>query len=300
LLSALFQMVVIQLILPLSFILMVWRGRDNSKVEWIIKLSAAVMIAGWVFQTGRWDWVGYYIRYVFILLLLVSIFVSWKRVKWLPLTIKWTPTQVMNTGIYALLAIVFGFYNGSALSGYSTDIQEIELTFPLKNGTYYVGQGGSHTQLNYHNAYEPQQFALDIVKLNKFGIRANGFYPKDLDRYAIDGDRLYSPCDGEVIEARSHLSDMKPPEMDSKRPEGNYVAIACEESDAVVYIAHMQQDSVKVAEGDRVRELDAIGRVGNTGNTSEPHLHIHAEKDGVGIPIEFEGDFLIRNNLITR
>lgn len=298
LLSALFQIVMIQLILPLSFIIMLWKEKDSSKLESIVKMLATVMIVGWAFQTGRWDWISYYIRYLLLLMLVVSLFFSVKKMKKLPFTIKQTRKQKLNTGIHVFLILVFGFYNASAISGNTAQQQGIELSFPLKNGTYYVAHGGSHTQLNYHNAYESQQFALDIVKLNKFGIRASGFYPKELDKYEIHGDILYSPCNGEVLEARSHLPDLTPPEMDAEHPEGNYLAISCDNKDAVVYIAHMQQESVKVTEGNRVKELEPIGLVGNTGNSSEPHLHIHAEKDGIGIPIQFNGEFFIRNSLI--
>ncbi|WP_371069478.1 M23 family metallopeptidase [Sediminibacillus sp. JSM 1682029] len=297
-LSALLQIVVIQMLLPLIFILMLWMEKDRSKLEWIAKMLATVMIVLWVFLTGRWDWVSYYIRYLFILLLLISLFFSWKRTKPLPLRSKLTRTQKITLGIHTLLVFVFGFYNVSAFTGYSTQQQAMELAFPLKNGTYYVGQGGGDTQLNYHHAYESQQFALDIVKLNKLGIRATGFYPKELDQYAIYGDTLHSPCDGKVLEVRSHLSDLIPPESDTEHPEGNYVALSCDNEDSIVYIAHMQQDSIKVVKGDRVKELEPLGLVGNSGNTSEPHLHIHAEKDGGGIPIQFDGEFLIRNSLV--
>ncbi|TMZ49982.1 M23 family metallopeptidase, partial [Klebsiella pneumoniae] len=54
------------------------------------------------------------------------------------------------------------------------------------------------------------------------------------------------------------------------------------------------------AEGDVVREGQLLGTVGNSGNTSEPHLHIHAEKDGEGVPIRFGGRFLVRNNLMRK
>ncbi|WP_430787302.1 M23 family metallopeptidase [Virgibacillus flavescens] len=278
---------------------MLWKEKDESKFEWIIKMIATVMIVGWAYQTGRWDWISYYVRYVLILLLFVSIFFSWKKRIQLPFYIKLTRKQKINTGIYAVLIIVFGIYNVSAITGYSTQQQAIELSFPLKNGNYYVAHGGSDTQLNYHNAYEPQQFALDIVELNGFGSRAAGFYPQELNKYMIYGETLYSPCDGEVLESRSHLPDLNPSEMDAEHPEGNYVAMSCDDNDdAVVYIAHMQKDSVKVSEGDSVKKLEPIGLVGNSGNTSEPHLHIHAEKNGIGIPIQFDGEFLIRNSLM--
>jgi murein DD-endopeptidase MepM/ murein hydrolase activator NlpD len=47
-----------------------------------------------------------------------------------------------------------------------------------------------------------------------------------------------------------------------------------------------------------VKEGQRIGRVGNSGNTSEPHLHIHAERDGAGVPLRFDGRFPVRNDLV--
>ena len=65
-------------------------------------------------------------------------------------------------------------------------------------------------------------------------------------------------------------------------------------------------DCNEVAVGDKVKTGQPIGRAGNTGNTSEPHLHIHVEKGGneipilkgEGIPIIFDGRFLVRNSLV--
>lgn len=44
---------------------------------------------------------------------------------------------------------------------------------------------------------------------------------------------------------------------------------------------------------------DAIGLVGNSGSTTEPHLHIHAVDPGThaGVPITFEGRFPVRNSV---
>src|SRR5699024_12363154 len=85
---------------------------------------------------------------------------------------------------------------------------------------------------------------------------------------------------------------------DPEHATGNYVALGCE--DAIIYIAHMKENSVKVSEGEAVQEGQQIGLVGNSGNTSEPHLHIHAEKDGIGIPLRFDGKFFVRNYLVWR
>ncbi|XRQ10120.1 M23 family metallopeptidase [Actinomadura welshii] len=40
-------------------------------------------------------------------------------------------------------------------------------------------------------------------------------------------------------------------------------------------LAHMRRGSVRVRKGDRVRAGDVLGEVGNSGNSSEPHLHFH-------------------------
>lgn len=59
----------------------------------------------------------------------------------------------------------------------------------------------------------------------------------------------------------------------------------------------MQKGSIVVKEGDEIKTGQALGKVGNSGNTSEPHLHIHAEKDGLGVPITFNNRFLVRNSV---
>jgi hypothetical protein len=88
-------------------------------------------------------------------------------------------------------------------SRYTFNEPPIQLFFPLKKGIYYVGQGGNSPAINYHNASLAQRYALDIVKLNVFGTRANGFQmqlaqsgtPKEsLTNYVIFGEILYSPC----------------------------------------------------------------------------------------------------------
>ncbi|AMA73090.1 hypothetical protein ACH33_09590 [Aneurinibacillus sp. XH2] len=216
----------------------------------------------------------------------------------MPLRIKFSRRQKVYMAIYAVLLLVFGIYNTFVFSSYVTGKKAIELSFPLHKGTYYVLQGGNHVQMNNHNAYPSQKYALDIVKLNTLGMRSNGIYPKQLDRYMIYGDEVISPCTGKVLKVRNDAPDLMPPDMDSERPEGNYVALVCENEEAVIYMAHMQEGSVAVKEGEVVQEGQPIGRVGNSGNAAEPHLHIHAEKDGEGIPIKFNGKFLVRNNII--
>jgi len=60
-------------------------------------------------------------------------------------------------------------------------------------------------------------------------------------------------------------------------------------------MAHMKPGTV---EEEKVSTGDCFGEVGNTGNTTEPHLHIHAEIDAEGEPITFNDRFLKRNSVV--
>ena len=295
---ALIQVICIQLILPVIFIATLWKGKFTTKFHWIIQVIFNIVFMSWLFFSGSWDFLGFYLRYVFVVLLLIAIYLSWRNIRSLPFWIKSITKQKWNIGIYVVLIFIFGMYNFFIMTSHMTEDEPIELVFPLKSGTYYIGHGGSNTFMNYHSDYPPQKYALDILKLNKFGTRAKGLYPKELDKYAIYQDSLYSPCNGEILEARGHLPDLTPPNMDPENALGNYVALSCENTDAIVYMAHMEKDSVIVQEGSDVQVGDQIGTIGNSGNTTEPHLHIHAEIDGEGVPLTFDGKFLVRNHLV--
>ena len=293
---AIVQLIVMQIVLPAVFIAGLWRKSFQSRLEWLAETLFTCLFISWLFVGSPWDWFSYYLRYFWLVLLAAAVYLSWKKGKGVPIRTAYNRGQKFTFGIYAVLLAVFGMYNVWALNGYTTDDSPVDLAFPLKGGTYHVVHGGSAVQINYHNEYLPQQYALDIVKLTGWGGRAGGIYPKELDSYAIYGEALYSPCTGKVVEARHDMPDLIPPETDSKYPEGNYVNIDCEGVN--VLIAHMKEGSSTLAVGDPVEKGQEIGLVGNSGNTSEPHLHIHAEKDGEGIPIEFNGRFLVRNSLV--
>jgi murein DD-endopeptidase MepM/ murein hydrolase activator NlpD len=83
------------------------------------------------------------------------------------------------------------------------------------------------------------------------------------------------------------------------------VYIECLAEKVQVLLAHMKQGSITVKAGETVHTGDPIGQVGNSGNTTEPHLHIHARvggdlrkiTSGTAIPISYDGRFYVRNNL---
>jgi hypothetical protein len=161
----------------------------------------------------------------------------------------------------------------------------IDLAFPLPRGTYLVANGGSNTFINNHvntlegerfRPWRGQSYGLDIVRLGPWGLRAPGWLPADPGAYAIFDTPVLAPCDGVVLEAVDGRADLAPPNTDRTYLPGNNVLLDCGE--AWVLLAHLREGSVAVRAGDRVASGDQVGRVGNSGNTSEPHLHIHAQR----------------------
>lgn len=285
------------LFVPGYFIVSLWRTRPIGYVRWALQTLYTGAFLLFVFLVGPWDWVGYYVRYVMLLGYLAAAVVAAKRIvtgnggkqdRW------------RDWGDLAALLIFLALV-GWTLPGYFHDEAPLQLDFPLQDGWYYVGQGGSTQIINYHAAYRPQKYALDIVALNGVGMRANGLYPADLHRYAIFGRPVYSPCDGWVTHAIDGLPDFTPPASDRQNVAGNHVIVNCD--GVSVVLAHLQEGSVAVEPGAVVSSGQPIGAVGNSGNTSEPHLHIHAVRsdspdalDGEPVPIEFNGRFLVRNS----
>ena len=81
---------------------------------------------------------------------------------------------------------------------------------------------------------------------------------------------------------------MRVPEIDRDQLAGNHVMLRCVDPniDADVLLGHLRPGSVKVRAGARVAVGDWMGSVGNSGNTGEPHLHVHAQRAGpVGAPL---------------
>ncbi|GAA0448510.1 M23 family metallopeptidase [Lentibacillus halophilus] len=298
--STIIQLAIFQLVLPALFIFALLKGKFKGKTDWALQSIMFTIYISWVFFSGRWDWTIYYLRFLWPVLLIIALYFSWRRIRSKPLDISYTGKDKVAFAFYILLALIFAFYHVPIFAGYSTNDKAIELEFPLHNGIYYVAHGGDSTEINHHNEHPEQQYALDIVQLNKIGVRAAGIYPKELDRYEIYGAKLVSPCSGEVVDIRKNMSDLNPPETNSEHPKGNYVQIKCNQDEVNVLIAHMQEGSAAVEAGGRIKTKQPIGLVGNSGNTSEPHLHIHAEKNGQGVPIAFDDRFLVRNSLMWK
>ena len=294
---------VTHLLIPTIFLFHVWRAPQKSRADWFLVVLAEAAYVGYILVAGHWHWLSHYSRYVLAAVFLWAVIASWRRVKGRPLWVRASWGQWTSRVFVLLVLGSFSTFAVTALSGRWLEESPVDMAFPLRHGTYSVGHGGSNPIVNYHNVDRAQRFALDIGKLNSLGLRAWGLYPRTLDRYEIYGDAVYSPCEGTVATAVDGLPDLIPPQQDRENLAGNHVVIRC--GDVKVVLAHLMQGSLNVRPGDRIGQGQGLGRVGNSGNTSEPHLHIHAVRgagdsalDGEGVPILFDGQFLVRNSVV--
>ncbi|MFD2703476.1 M23 family metallopeptidase [Paenibacillus shunpengii] len=245
-----------------------------------------------------------------IVLFLVSLLIVIKRLKKLPWKIKGNLLRSIGKSIlFAFVTVqsVLTSYLFISLLSYEFKNQEsIDLKFPLKGGIYAVVHGGSSPILNYHAEYSSQRHALDFVKLNSYGKSHNLFAElSDLQSYPIFDETVYSPVNGTVVHVTNGVEDQIKKTFSSN--ETNMVVI--EQGRYQVLLLHLKKDSIRVSEGETVLQGDMLAKVGNSGYSSEPHLHMHVIErvDGVetsyfngrSVPFTVGGEILKRNDLIA-
>lgn len=177
----------------------------------------------------------------------------------------------------------------AAQSAYLDYETRADLRLPF-DGEWHVFWGGREIEQNYHAADPAQRFAYDFLVMEDGQSYAGD--PQSLESYHCWGREILAPADGEVIATVTDFPDLPSGESDPENPAGNHVILALGESE-FAFLAHMQQGSITVQQGDEVSQGDVLGLCGNSGNTSEPHLHFHLQTtpdltDGEGLPAQFQ------------
>lgn len=282
------------ILLPAVGIALLARRPRRPLIPWVATLVLAAGMAGFGILVAPWGWFGIPMRIALGVAFVAALIGSLLR-KEDPEAPPMTPVRIM---VMLLIGAFFGRVAMGVLMAYSVPQRAIDLGFPLANGTYIAGQGGSDPTANLHSADPSEQYAVDVMKLNSAWMRARGIYPDDAKAYAIFGETVLSPCDGVVVKVADGVADASRMSVDEKNPDGNLVMIRC--GDVDVALAHLQRGSISVRPGAKVTRGQSIARAGNSGNSSEPHLHIHAERLGSAVPIRFDGRWLVRNSLIRK
>jgi hypothetical protein len=122
-----------------------------------------------------------------------------------------------------------------------------------------------------------ERFAIDYVRLQPDGHLFTGDRA-DMTSYAYYGADIHAVADGPVVAAIDDQPDQVPGVLPSglKLVEygGNYVVQDIGGGNFAFY-AHLKPGSVKVEPGARLTTGQVIGALGNSGNSSTPHLHFH-------------------------
>ncbi len=174
------------------------------------------------------------------------------------------------------------------------DLRVPELGPPLKGGGWVAANGCCETD-GIHRAtvlpvngglHDTQRFAIDWMRMNDEGRLVVGD-PSDVHSYVDYGAEIIAVAGGTVVSTLNTLDDQVPGQLPDpstitlQNVDGNHVVVRHRDGRYAFY-AHMQKGSVTVEAGDRVRRGEMLGRLGNTGNTSAPHLHFHL-MDGASV-----------------
>lgn len=173
----------------------------------------------------------------------------------------------------------------------------INLTYPFTG--YWLVQNSPANRVPSHGTHAyATAYAIDFVPVTDSGRTApltlSSFVrPEPADKSPGFGRRVLAPVDGIVVSV--HDSEPDHPAYrglpsvwyaltQRRRAKAGWVALAgnhllIDSGGTIVALCHLQQGSIEVEPGCRVQTGDAIGRCGNSGNSTEPHLHIQAIDD---------------------
>lgn len=291
-------------LLLLSFVLTAWTR--PTLLDWLISAVPSLVFGAAILGTSAWAQSSTWLS-VLCWLGLAALLASALRLPGLPLG----RAGGWNLLFGAALLLTFAPQLLGALRGRQAPPNLVPLGPVLAGGRFMVAQGGAAPTLNYHMAHRHMRYAADFIGVGPFGRHASGLLPADPACYAIFGAQVLAPLDGEVIASRNDLPDLPVPQSDSLRPAGNFVLLRATVPDGRgvrVLLAHLQQRSVMVQAGERVKAGQVIGRVGNSGNTTEPHLHLGVNVggelndplSGEGVPFSVAGRFPVRGTVFVQ
>ena len=156
---------------------------------------------------------------------------------------------------------------------YRPPVDAVVIGSPLAE-EWWVGHGGRAELVNYHHTGPMQSNAVDIMRVGDGGIHRPG--STDLASYYIYDQPVLAPADGTVTYVLDGRLDQPIGSVDERYPSGNQLVIDIG-GGRYLMMGHLRQGSITVKLGERVSEGQQIARVGNSGHTSAPHIHIQAQ-----------------------
>lgn len=212
--------------------------------------------------------------------------------------LTWTPVRAA-----AYLLLVAMGYMPLAYRTYpsSRDAHPSEVRFRLPlEGPVTVAWGGASREVNYHVRGAAERWGYDLLVAERgLSYRTSGLVVSDYFAYGLP---VLAPSAGTVRAVVDGEPDSRLGARSLLEGCGNRVVIEVA-VDEHLFLCHLQAGSVTVAIGDAVRSGQPVGRVGNSGNSTEPHVHVHLQTTpgyfGEGIPMYFS-DYYENGHVVAR
>ncbi len=308
-------LLLLQITAPLLLIAWVWLFGSKNLATFCSEVLAVLVVLLTLSFIGVWLVPPWWTPYLLMAFLAVA---TKRRLTQLTAFDSIFPMKIASwfrLGFFSLLATYFATQLFTAIAGRWPPDETVQLETPLPAGSYLIVSGGNSGVINAHYAtldptvarfkqWRGQSYALDLVQTNALGFRSFGFLPQDPAAYFIYGADILAPCAGVVSSVVDGVGDNPVPQVNRESMTGNHVVISCQGVE--VLLAHMIPGSVLVATGESIAVGHVLGKVGNSGNSNEPHLHIHVQVPAVldqpfdtnPLPFTVNNRYWLRNQIM--
>ena len=162
---------------------------------------------------------------------------------------------------------------------------------PLRGNNWIAGNGPANDSVHRRTvvpvdgqARIAQRFAIDWLRGGASGNTFDGPQNQNRSYYAY-GAEVIAVADGIVTETRDNIPENVPDPSERAVPitldtiGGNHIILNIGDGRFATYL-HLQPGSLRVKPGQRVRRGETLALLGNSGNSSQPHLHFQITDAG--------------------
>lgn len=226
------------------------------------------------------------------------------------------PRMIFHTAAFTALFLNFSYLAGIVLQllgqiylsarsmrlGYGAPLEWSFIDLPFA-GRWKVLNGGVCRAASHSWSLLSQRYAYDFLIAEPQEELCSA--SKVAEDHAAWDRPLYAPASGVVVRVRDGSKDHAVGRLfvhflTLRSFLGNHIVIRADSMPAFVLLAHLQQGSCIHRVGDRVHAGEYLGRCGNSGLSTEPHLHLQVQ-DGENfffarsLPVAFQSTLVERN-----
>jgi hypothetical protein len=298
---------VVYVLLPLGLLSMVWFVANSSPALKILFGAGILNVSFILYRIGYWEFQGLVVRNALPVLACAAAVFPFFRA-------SGAETSGFALAAAGVMNILLAIESAAILRAGKRPEVYLDVQLPFPSGSYYVTDGGdgrASRLVNYHfyasvhkgaATNRAMAYAVDLVRTNRWGFTTKGFVPRTNDGYLIFGEPVVSPVAGRVAAVTDGIMDNTPFCRKYPYNVGNNVVIRVEQT--YIVLGHIKNGSITVKVGDRVQPGDVVGRVGNSGLSERPHLHMQASRcedgdywKGEGVPLLFNGSVPLKGKV---